>query len=113
MDSPSSADRLRLLRFVCSFAWADLDVSPAERAYVHELVERLHLSTAEAAEVEGWLQVPPPAEDVDPFDIPMQHRQAVLEAAAEMIKVDGRLDHRELESYMILEALIGALAEEG
>ncbi len=112
MDTPTSADRLRLLRFVCSFAWADLDVSAEERAYVRGLVQRLHLSTAEAAQVEGWLQVPPRAEDVDPFDIPLEHRQVVLQAAAEMIKADGKLDHRELETFMILEALIGALAEE-
>ncbi|MCC6527150.1 MAG: TerB family tellurite resistance protein, partial [Polyangiaceae bacterium] len=30
----SKTDRMRLMRFVCSFAWADLEVQNEERAYV-------------------------------------------------------------------------------
>ncbi len=39
----SRAERLQLLRFVTSFAWADLSVSDEERAFIHSLVSRLHL----------------------------------------------------------------------
>ena len=34
-------DRLRLLRFVCSFAWADLEVDEAERGFVYKLIDQL------------------------------------------------------------------------
>lgn len=109
MQAPTSEDRLRLLRFVCSFAWADLDISQAERDYIWQLTERLHLDDAEKAQVERWLQMPPPAEDIDPFDIPVDQRQAVLEAAAALIRSDGQVAQAELESFVLLESLIGAL----
>ena len=54
----SPRERLRLLRFVASFAWSDLAVTAGERAYVHRLVSRLHLTPEEALEVEGWLKSP-------------------------------------------------------
>ena len=57
-------DRLRLMKFVCSFAWADLEVRPEERAYVARLIERLDLDAAERREVSGWLRVPPEARGV-------------------------------------------------
>ena len=111
METPETEDRLRLLRFVCSFAWADLEVSEPEQRYVRELMNRLDLTPEERAEVEGWLVHPPPAEDIDPFEIPMEHRQAVLQAVAELIRADGVVSEGELDCFMILESLIGALEE--
>ena len=67
------ADRLRLLKFVCAFAWADLEVHPEERAFALRLVRRLGLDEAEERQVTGWLEVPPPPESVDPTDIPAEH----------------------------------------
>lgn len=64
-------DRLRLMKFVCSFAWADLEVKDAERKLVKKLVSRLGLDAAEVAQVDGWLEVPPRPEEVDPSDIPV------------------------------------------
>lgn len=109
MQPPNAEDRLRLLRFVCSFAWADLEITVEEREYVGQLIERLGLDQAEAAQARQWLEVPPPAEDIDPFDIPDEQRQVVLEAAAAMIRADGVVARAELESFVILESLIGAL----
>ena len=36
-------DRLRLMRFVCSFAWADLEVKKTERALVSKMAKKLGL----------------------------------------------------------------------
>jgi hypothetical protein len=33
-DALSRDERLLLLRFVCAFAWTDLEVTPRERAFV-------------------------------------------------------------------------------
>ena len=41
-------DRLHLLRFVCSFAWADLEIADSEREFVTALVDRLDLDDADA-----------------------------------------------------------------
>lgn len=111
MDKPTNEDRLRLLRFVCSFAWADLEVTDSEKTYVRELMSKMGLSPEEQAEVDRWLVEPPPAEDIDPFEIPAEHRQAVLAAVAGMIRADGKVSQGELDCFMILESLIGALEE--
>ncbi|MRG96759.1 TerB family tellurite resistance protein [Polyangium spumosum] len=102
----SREDRLRVMRFVCSFAWADLEIKPKERALVHKMVKELHLEPDEAKQVEGWLKVPPRAEEVDPAAIPRAHRQMVLDAARRMIKADGNVDPEEQESLSLLEQLL-------
>lgn len=102
----SHEDRLRLMRFVCSFAWADLEIKAKERALVHKMVKELDLDPAEAKLVEGWLQVPPRAEEVDPATIPRAHRQIVLDAVRRMVKADGNVDPEEAESLSLLEQLL-------
>lgn len=99
------ADRLRLLRFVASFAWSDLTITAGERAYVHRLVSRLHLTPQEAREVEGWLRSPPLEDDVDPTTIPREHRELFLDAVREMVESDGDVSPEERESLLLLEQL--------
>ena len=41
LDALDREDRLQLMRFVCSFAWADLEVSDGEREFIVKLVDRL------------------------------------------------------------------------
>ena len=108
MSTPrlSSSARLRLLRFVCSFAWADLQVTPAERAAVQGLVRRLRLTAAEKRQVSGWLEVPPPADDVDPNDIPPGQRQLFLDEVRRLVVADGRLSGEEQSSYRVFERLL-------
>ena len=105
-------DRLRLLRFVCSFAWADLEVREAERTFLKNLLRRLGLEHDDAATVDAWLQVPPRAEDVDPFDIPHAHRRVFLEVMAEMVEADGDVDEAEVENYLLLKQLLHLDGEE-
>ena len=99
-------DRLRLMKFVCSFAWADLEVQEAERQFVRRLMKRLELTAAEKKEVEGWLLVPPPAEEVDPADVPREHRQLFVDTARAMIASDGVIVENERESLALLELLL-------
>jgi uncharacterized membrane protein YebE (DUF533 family) len=99
-------DRLRLMKFVCSFAWADLEVQDAERAFVKRLMKRLELTAAEKKEVEGWLEVPPRAEEVDPAEVPREHRQLFVDTARAMIASDGVIVENERESLALLELLL-------
>ena len=39
----SRPERLRLMRFVCAFAWADLQVRKEERTFVKRLMDQLEL----------------------------------------------------------------------
>ena len=68
LETLDREERLRLVKFVCSFAWADLEVQVEEREFVKRLVERLELDDAERGMVDEWLQVPPRPEEVDPAD---------------------------------------------
>lgn len=106
MQTLDREDRLRLMKFICSFAWADLEVQDAERKFVHRLVAELELDDEEKAKVEDWLEVPPPAEEVDPADIPRGHRQLFLDTVRAIIVADGKVDADEAESFALLEALL-------
>jgi uncharacterized tellurite resistance protein B-like protein len=101
----SPSERLKLLRFVTSFAWCDLGITAKERAYVHRLVSRLHMTPEEALEVEGWLKSPPNEDDVDPTTIPHEHRRLFLDAVREMVGADGKASPEEKETLSLLEQL--------
>jgi hypothetical protein len=94
------------MKFICSFAWADLEVSSAERNFVRKLQKQLGLTEAERAQVEEWLKVPPKAEELDPEQIPREHRELFVDAARAMIVVDGRVDPDEAENLALFEMLI-------
>lgn len=98
--------RVRLIRFVCSFAWADLEVQDAERSFVHRLVQQLELDEEERESVEEWLRRPPPAEDVDPTDIPAEHRQVFLNAALQLVGADEVVAEHEMETLSLFEKLL-------
>ena len=99
-------DRLQLLRFICSFAWADLEIAQGERDLVHRMAKEMELSSDDLEAVETWLKYPPNPEDVDPQDIPLEHRQIFLNAALQMVGADGNVDSDELENLQLFEKLL-------
>jgi uncharacterized tellurite resistance protein B-like protein len=99
-------DRLRLMKFLCSFAWADLRVHETERAFIRKVEKKLGLDEDEVAAVEGWLKVPPRADEVDPQDIPVEHRKLFLELARAIVLADGEVDPNERISLTLLEELL-------
>jgi uncharacterized tellurite resistance protein B-like protein len=99
-------ERLLLLRFVCSFAWADLKIQPQEREFVSELIRRLDLNVEERREVEAWLDDPPLPESVDPALVPRDHRLRFLRAIESVIAVDGEITPTEREGLIVFAQLI-------
>lgn len=95
-------ERMLLVRFVCSFAWADAQVLPEERALVLRYVERLHLDAAEAAQVRAWLESPPPPESVDPSLVPAEHRAVFVHALESIVSVDGEVAPAERDRLLAL-----------
>ena len=77
----SQDDRLKLMKFVCSFAWADFEVRPEERAFISRLIRGLELDREEELAVHRWLDVPPSIEEIDPASVPHAHRRLFLDAA--------------------------------
>jgi uncharacterized tellurite resistance protein B-like protein len=100
------AIRLELMKFVCSFAWADLSVHPAERSFVGRLIARLDFEPEEEAQVREWLRSPP--ESVDPTRIPRAHRKVFLAAIDGVIAADGEVSPEERENLALLKELMDA-----
>lgn len=103
-DGLSREDRLLLLKFVCGYAWTDLEVTESERRFVRRLCEKAALPDEDRAEVERWLDVSPSPEDVDPAKLPREHRKLFLDAARAMIYADGKVDPDERVSLDKLRA---------
>ena len=106
LASLAREERLRLMKFVCAFAWADLEVQNEERAFVRRMVARLGLGPDESAQVDAWLQVPPRIDDVDPVQIPREHRKLFLDTLRELVLADGSVDEQEQASLALLEDLL-------
>lgn len=102
----NSEDRLQLMKFVCSFAWADLRIADQERDFVKKMMRRLKLAKDEKETVEGWLTLPPPADELDPGQIPLEHRQLFLTTAREMIEADGEIAEEEAINFELLAELL-------
>jgi uncharacterized tellurite resistance protein B-like protein len=100
-------ERLLLMKFVCSFAWADLQIRPEEREFVARMIQRLGLDAAEARQVEGWLKLPPRPESVDPTRIPIEHRRVFVDAIQGIIEADGEVAVEEQENLDLLQGLLG------
>jgi uncharacterized tellurite resistance protein B-like protein len=98
--------RLRLMKFVCSFAWADLQVRPEEVGFVARIFRRLGLDDAEWRQVQGWLDVPPDPESVDPTRIPNAHRKVFLEAIEGIIASDDEISPMERENLNLFRQLL-------
>ncbi len=106
LDQMNRTERLRLLRFVASFAWADGVVKEQERAFLHGLIERLELGEDEVELAEGWLDAPPHHAEVDPSKIPPKHRQLFLSVARGVFGADGEIDDEERERLELLEHML-------
>jgi hypothetical protein len=105
-DGLDRSERLQLMKFVCSFAWADLEVRPEERDFVARLIRRLSLEVDEARQVEGWLRLPPRPESVDPTEIPVEHRRLFLREIEGVIESDGDVAEEERENLQLLKTLL-------
>jgi len=106
LSSLTPPDRIRLMKFVCSFAWADLEVRPEEKAFVRELVARLGLAPDEVVQVEEWLTVPPEPEGLDPTTVPHAHRQAFVDAIEGLIVSDGEVADDERVNLALFKQLL-------
>ena len=106
MDQLDRKDRLRLVKFVCSFAWADLEIRPEERTFVDHIVKSLKLNDEDQSKVAGWLAIPPSPESIDPTRIPLSQRKLFLDSIEGVIIADGEIAPEERESLAVLRDLL-------
>ena len=89
----------------CFAAWSDLSVAPEERREILSLAARMAVDEAELAEVVGWLKGPP--EEVDPYDLPVEHRQLLLDTLCDVVEADGVIAPEECETVRLIREFIG------
>lgn len=106
IDQLDRNDRLRLVKFVCSFAWADLEIRPEERTFVNHIVKSLRLNDEDQSKVEGWMAIPPNPESVDPTRIPLAQRKLFLDSIEGVIASDGEIAPEERENLALLRDLL-------
>ena len=99
-------EKMRLMKFVCSFAWADLEIRPEEREFIREMVSRLSLDDEDGEQVRGWLDLPPAPESIDPTGVPIAHRRVFIEAIRGVIEADGEIAPEELENFRLFHDLV-------
>jgi hypothetical protein len=104
----SRDDRMLLLRFVCAFAWTDLQIRPGERKFVERLMNRMQLSSEDRAEVEGYLHVAPAPGATDPKLVPREHRRLFIDSVRALIYADGSVDAEERDRLDRLQAALEA-----
>ena len=97
---------MQLMKFVCSFAWADLEVHPNERDFVAHIVKRLDLGTDERRQVDRWLELPPAPDEVDPTLVPTAHRKTFVDTIVGIIESDGIVSDEERDSLALFEHLL-------
>lgn len=106
LDQLDRRDRLRLVEFVCSFAWADFEIQPEERVFIARLIRRLELDEDENLKVQQWLDRPADLDDLDPTSIPAAHRRFFVEAIEGLISADGEISDEERESFEVFQQLL-------
>lgn len=99
-------ERLRLVEFVCSFAWADLEIRPEERVFISRLIRRLELDEEENLQVQKWLDRPPQIDGLDPTSIPPAHRRIFVEEIEGLIAADGEVSDEERDSLETFKQLL-------
>jgi uncharacterized tellurite resistance protein B-like protein len=106
LDQLDQRDRLRLVQFVCSFAWVDFEIQPEERVFISRLIRRLELDEEEDLQIQQWLDRPPRLDDLDPTSIPAAHRRFFVEAIEGLISADGEVAEEERETFEIFKQLL-------
>lgn len=106
-ESLSREDRLLLVKFVCAYAWTDLEIQEGERRFVERLIGRLALDEQDRREAEQWLHVAPSPSEVDPSLVPAEHRRAFVEAVRAVMYADGNVDPEERAQLERLKAALG------
>jgi uncharacterized tellurite resistance protein B-like protein len=104
----SRDDRMLLLRFVCAFAWTDLQIRDGERKFVERLLERMQMSNDDRAEALGYLHVAPSPEATNPSLVPPEHRRLFIDSVRALIYADGDVDAEERDRFEKLRTALTA-----
>ena len=95
LDQLDRQYRLRLMQFLCSFAWADGKVQEQEKLLIRRFAEYLDFDDEAIRNIEAWLKQAPRLEEFDMSEISQVDRVIFVEAIESVILADGRMAAKE------------------
>lgn len=95
--------RRLLVQLSCFGAWSDLEVHPREREVVLQIAMNLALED-DLDEVKEWLDHTPP--EIDPNTIPVDQRQAFMDALVAVVLADGRVTPEESATVRLIREML-------
>jgi len=96
--------RMHLVQLACFAAWSDLEVHPRERGVVMSIAMNVGLDDEDLAEVTEWLDHAPP--ELDPNVIPVEQRQAFMDALVAVVLADGRVTPEESATVRLIREML-------
>ena len=92
----TSEERVELMRFLCSFAWADDEVQDEERVVLMKVLDNIGLGEDDRTKVLAWLEERPDMTGFDFGSIPQDKRDIFLDLAFSVASAHGGLAKEEL-----------------
>ena len=90
------AERDRLFRVLTAAIWADGEAAPEEIDLLTTVILDLGLDKEEMDQAAALLVARPRLEDVRIHEVPMRHRQVLVNAVRDAVLADGELGEEEL-----------------
>ena len=106
LQSLTLQEKLDLLAFASAFAWADLEIQHQERRIYMAIVDEMGLVDNEREIALSLLSSPPRAEQIDPMNIPVEHRTLFLSTAHNIILADNELKATETSMLDLLRSIL-------
>ena len=98
-------------QYLCAFAWADHEIQPQERDMILRNMETLSVNDEQRAQILGWLETPPDASLIDPYNVPRDFRKIIFQAAKVMVISDGELHPLEEDMLDMLKDIFDEMKQ--
>jgi uncharacterized membrane protein YebE (DUF533 family) len=105
-DELTEAEQIELMRFLCSFAWADGEVHDTERTVLEQVLGGLTLSPEARADAQAWLSEPPDMEGFDFGAISPEKRSAFIDQAFAVAAAHDGLGAQEIRHLKMFMTFI-------
>ena len=93
---------MQLFKYMCAFAWADMEIQHQEREMIERLIISLELSNDQRQTVLQWLDQPNTIPEIDPYDVNPDFREQIYQAAQAVVLSDGELTFNERDMLALL-----------
>lgn len=103
----SRDDRDRLFQYLIAAMWADGEVAPEELDVLTDMLLELELDAGEMQRVTAMLHSRPRVDELKASDVPLAHREMLVDAVRRGVLADGEVSERELATVRQIGNALG------